>query len=119
MSDSVKYITLTAENFEAEVLNSQIPVVVDFFAPWCGPCRVMNPIVTKLAEEWFGKVKVGKINIDDNEDLATKYRIEAIPTILFFNNGEVVKNFPGLTSHANLTEEISQLLAVEAEKASV
>lgn len=113
MSDNVKYITLTTENFESEVLNSNLPVVVDFFAPWCGPCRVMSPIVAKLAAEWEGKVKVGKIDIDDNEALATKYHIEAIPTILFFNNAQVVNNLPGLTSYADLTAKITELAATK------
>ena len=87
MSAQVKYGTLTPENFESEVINSNIPILVDFWAPWCGPCQVMNPIVANLAVTEEGRVKVGKANVDENEAIATQYNIRAIPTILIFHKG--------------------------------
>lgn len=114
MTEDVKYITITENNFEAEVINSDMPVVVDFFAPWCGPCRVMNPIVNDVAEEFAGVVKVGKLNIDDFENLATEYRIEAIPTLLFFKDGQVVDRIAKLISKKSLAEKIETLLATVA-----
>ncbi len=114
MTDNVKSIIITENNFETEVINSEIPVVVDFFAPWCGPCRVMNPIVNDVAEEFAGVVKVGKLNIDDFENLATEYRIEAIPTLLFFKDGQVVDRIAKLISKKSLAEKIETLLATVA-----
>lgn len=75
MENNAKSITLTPENFESEVINSDIPVLVDFWAIWCGPCRVMNPIIASLASNWEGKIKVGKANVDQNEAIATEYNI--------------------------------------------
>lgn len=109
MTNQIKYVTLTIDNFEAEVINNDIPVLVDFWAPWCGPCRVMNPIVATLAEEWDGKVKVGKANIDDTETLATKYGIQAAPTILIFQNGEIIDRLPGLVSQKALEAKLNDL----------
>ncbi|RKM57948.1 thioredoxin [Butyrivibrio sp. CB08] len=85
----------TEANFEAEVLNSDIPVLVDFYADWCGPCKMMMPTVEKMAETYDGKIKVGKINADDNGDLAAKYGIMSIPSFLIFKNGEVVDTMTG------------------------
>ena len=88
-------ITLTKENFETEVINSQIPVLVDFWATWCGPCRMLSPIISEIAEEYDGKITVGKVNVDEQEDLAAKYRISSIPTVMLFKNGLAVKTSVG------------------------
>lgn len=81
-------LVITKDNFEEEVLNSEIPVVVDFWAAWCGPCKMMGPLIDKLSEEMEGKVKVGKINVDEQPDLAAKYGVMSIPTIVKFEGGE-------------------------------
>ena len=82
-------------NFEAEVLKSDIPVFVDFYADWCGPCKMMSNVIDKMAEEYAGRIKVGKVNVDENSDLAVKYGIMSIPNMVFFKNGEVVDRVVG------------------------
>lgn len=88
-------VILTKENFETEVLNSDIPVLVDFWATWCGPCMMLSPVIAELAEELEGKVKVGKVNVDEQNELAMQYRVASIPTLLLFKNGELVKTSVG------------------------
>lgn len=95
-------ITLTAENFNEEVLNSNIPVVVDFWATWCGPCMLISNEIQALAEEYDGKIKVGKINVDEEDSLAEKYHINAIPAVLLFNNGKVVTTSVGYKTKDDL-----------------
>ena len=85
----------TEANFEAEVLQSDLPVFVDFYADWCGPCKMMSPVIDKLAEEYEGKIKVGKVNVDENGDLAVRYGIMSIPNMIFFKNGEVADRVVG------------------------
>ncbi len=88
-------VILTKENFEAEVLKSDIPVLVDFWATWCGPCMMLSPVIAELAEELEGKVKVGKVNVDEQNELAMQYRVASIPTLLLFKNGELAKTSVG------------------------
>ena len=100
---------LTDSNFEGEVINSEKPVLVDFWAVWCGPCRAIAPEIEKLAEEKSEELKIGKLNVDDNRDTAIKYGISSIPTLLLFKNGEVVKKIIAMSKNEILTE-ISQFL---------
>src|SRR6201999_1082119 len=86
---SENVVTITDANFDQEVLKSPVPVLVDFWAPWCGPCKFISPIIDEVADAKAGTAKVGKVNVDENSDLAVRYRINAIPAILFFKNGEV------------------------------
>ena len=89
-------VILTEKNFEKEVLKSDKPVLVDFWATWCGPCRMLAPTIAKIAEEQEGVIKVGKIDVDDEPELAAKYGIASIPTLMVFKNGEVVKSSVGV-----------------------
>ena len=96
----------TDGNFEAEVLKSDVPVMVDFFAEWCGPCKMMAPIVDELAEENKGKWKVGKCDIDKNPELAQKFSVQSIPTVLFFKDGQVVDKVVGFQSKEALAAKL-------------
>jgi thioredoxin 1 len=100
----------TEANFEQEVLNSDIPVMVDFYADWCGPCQMMMPTVEALAEEFEGRVKIGKINSDDAQSLCQKYGVMSIPNFIFFKNGEKVDNAIGAQSEDALAEKLEALL---------
>ena len=102
-------LNITEENFENEVLKSNVPVIIDFYADWCGPCKMMSPIVDEIAEELKEKVKVGKINSDDNMNLAEKYGIMSIPTILIIKEGNVVKTFVGVTDKTTIINEINNI----------
>ncbi|GIW93486.1 MAG: thioredoxin [Pirellulaceae bacterium] len=104
-----KAIEFTDANFSSEVLQSDVPVLVDFWAPWCGPCRQIAPTIEALAEENAGKVKVGKVNVDDNPQIAQQYGISSIPTLLFFKGGQVVQRFVGLQPKSRLQETIDSL----------
>jgi thioredoxin 1 len=103
-------IQLTDANFEAEVLNSAQPVLVDFWAPWCGPCRMIGPVIEELAKEYDGKVKVCKLNTDEAQDTAGKYQISAIPSILIFKGGKVVQQLVGLQPKEELKKHLDALL---------
>lgn len=88
-------IRITVDNFEEEVLGSKIPVLVDFWASWCGPCRMLGPVVAEIAEEMDGKIKVGKVNVDEEGELAARFGIMSIPTVMVFKNGEVTNTSVG------------------------
>lgn len=103
-----KYIELVESNFEATT-NSGVSLV-DFWAPWCGPCRMIAPVIDKLAEEYEGKANICKVNVDENQDLAVKFAVKSIPTILFMKDGEVVDQLVGATSEQALKEKIDGLL---------
>ena len=104
-------ITLTQENFSAEVLKSPTPVLVDFWAQWCNPCRALTPILDELADEYDGRVKIGKVNIDDQQALAAEYGVRAIPTLLLFNQGQVADQIVGLRSKRDLKASFDRLAA--------
>ena len=110
MAEATKYVTLTDENFEAEVLSSDMPVVVDFWAAWCGPCKLMNPIIDSLAEEFDGQAKLAKINIDDYDLLATDYHIMGVPTLLFFKDGKLIDRTEGVMAQGAIADKIKTLL---------
>lgn len=103
-------ITLTNANFESEVLNSDVPVLVDFWAVWCGPCKMVAPAVEKLAANHFGKLKVGKVNVDEQPELAEQYRISSIPTLTLFKDGKVVNQRIGAVSLGVLESFVADYL---------
>lgn len=103
-------LTLTNESFENEVLHSDIPVVVDFWASWCGPCRMVAPIIEELALEYSGKAKVGKVNVDEEAELAVKYGIVSIPTVLIFKNGEVMEKLVGAQSQDEYEDAVDKYI---------
>ncbi len=103
-------VILNDANFEAEVLKCDSPVMVDFWATWCGPCRMLAPVVEELAGEYAGKVKVCKLNVDEAPDTSSKYRITSIPTIIFFKGGQVAGQTVGLQSKSALQEKLNALL---------
>ena len=100
----------TDANFSTEVLSSSIPVLVDFWAPWCGPCRMIGPVVEELATEYAGKAKVGKVNVDENPGISSNFRIQAIPALFIIKNGEVVDKVVGMTGKAALAAKLDAAL---------
>ena len=108
---SPNVVPLTEQNFPSEVLKSSTPVLVDFWAEWCGPCKMIAPILDELAEEFQGKVKIGKVNIDEQQPLAAQYGIRAIPTLLLFHQGQVAEQIVGLRSKGDLKASFARVAA--------
>jgi thioredoxin 1 len=104
-------IALTQENFAQQVLQSPVPVLVDFWAEWCGPCKMISPLLDELAEEYEGKVKIGKVNIDEQQALAAEYGIRAIPTLLLFNQGQVADQIVGARSKRDFKASLDRVAA--------
>ncbi len=104
-------LELNSGNFDAEVLKASTPVLVDFTATWCGPCKQLAPIVEELAKDYAAKVKIGKVDIDQNQDLAAQYGVMAVPTLLLFKNGKVRDQSTGLMPKAKLAQKLDQSLA--------
>ena len=110
MKDTSKYITLTENNFENEVIQNTQPVMVDFWAGWCGPCRAIAPAIEELAGDFGGKAKVGKLNVDDAAGVAAQYGIRSIPTLLFFKDGRVVDRVIGVVPKQELVDKLNELV---------
>ncbi|MBN2543669.1 thioredoxin [bacterium] len=103
-------IKITDDNFETEVLKSDIPIVIDFWAEWCRPCLIMAPVLEDLATDFEGKIKIGKINVDNSPRLASQYQIRGIPTLLFFDKGQVIDQVVGVVPKDYLTGKINQFI---------
>jgi thioredoxin 1 len=108
---SPNIVTLTKDNFGAEVVKASVPVLVDFWAEWCGPCKMIGPILDELAEEYNGRVKIAKVNIDQQPELATEYGVRAIPTLLLFHQGQVADQMVGLRSKRDLKASFARVAA--------
>lgn len=105
-----KALEITSQDFQQEVLNSEVPVLVDFWAPWCGPCKMLGPIIDQLVDEYQGRVKIVKVNVDENSELAGEYGIMSIPTLILFKNGEELETISGFMPKNKLMEKINQKL---------
>ncbi len=105
-----KIVTITNDNFESEVINSDKPVLIDFWAIWCGPCKVIHPIVEEIAAEYKGKLKVGKCDVDANQQIALNYGIRSIPTLLIFNDGKVVEQIIGAVPKQHVISKLESVL---------
>lgn len=112
MSDHI--VELTSENFDAEVLQSDVPVLVDFWAVWCAPCRMIAPVVEELAETYDGSVKVAKLNVDENGDIAFRYNVRGIPALLIFDDGQVRDQMVGAGSRESIVKLIEKVTATTA-----
>lgn len=103
-------ITLTSQNFDSEVVNSKEPVLVDFWAEWCGPCHAIAPVIAEIADEYKGSIKVGKLNVDENPDTAQAYHVRSIPTLKLFKDGEIVDEIIGVVPKEDIKSRIDKAL---------
>jgi len=99
-------LAFTEQSFKKEVLESDMPVLVDFWATWCGPCKMIAPVIDELAKEYAGKIKIGKVNVDENSQIATRYGVMSIPTLIFFKNGKIAEQVVGALNKAGLKKKI-------------
>ncbi len=106
-----KELEFTDDNFDADVIKSDVPVLVDFWAPWCGPCKQIAPVIEEIAGEYDGKIKVGKMNTDENQQVPATYGVMSIPTLIIFKSGEVSERIVGAQSKQAITEKINAVLA--------
>ena len=114
MADNAKYITLTDDNFQSEVLEADQPVLVDFWAAWCGPCRMIAPAIEELAGDFEGRAKVAKMDVDASQQVPMQYNVRSIPTLLFFKDGQVVDQLVGAVNKKVLAEKLETLAAQPA-----
>ena len=103
-------VTLTDSNFKEEVMESEVPVVIDFWAEWCGPCKMIKPAIKEIAEEYKGKVKVGELDVDSNQEITAQYRILNIPTLLFFKEGKVIEQILGAVPKKKIINTLESIL---------
>jgi thioredoxin len=106
----MKPVTITDDNFETEVLKSENPVLIDFWAAWCGPCRIIAPIVEELVSEFSGKAKIGKLDVDDNQQTAIKYGVRSIPTLLIFKGGELKETIIGAVPKGQIVQKLNSVV---------
>jgi len=107
---STNVYEFTDNNFDSDVINSDVPVLIDFWAVWCGPCKAIAPVIEEVANEFEGKVKVGKVDVDQNQDTAMKYGVRSIPTLLVIKDGEVVNQIVGAVPKSNITDILNEVV---------
>lgn len=109
-SSESKVINITINNYQNEIEEESLPVVLDFYASWCGPCKIISPIVEEIAKNYDGKIKVGKIDVDKQDTLSNKFKISSIPTIVILKDGNIIKTFIGVQDKKNITDEIDKII---------
>lgn len=109
MAESEHLLNVTDQDFEEQILQSDVPALVDFWAAWCGPCRTVGPVVEELAGEYVGKVKIAKLNVDDNKQIPTKYGVRGIPTLMLFKDGQVVDQIVGAVPKSRIKEILDKV----------